>query len=79
MVPVIYTTTGVAIGHRPEPLAESRGLRSAGVERIRVHAAHEALLRLRSWLDTMLIRVSNILQWLVLEPWNSPTRSSTLR
>jgi hypothetical protein len=25
MVPVIYTTTGVAMGHRPEPLAESRG------------------------------------------------------
>ena len=32
MVPIIYTTYGIAMGHRPEVLAASGGLRRAGAE-----------------------------------------------
>jgi hypothetical protein len=33
MVPVLYTTYGLAMGHHPEVLAESGGLRPAACER----------------------------------------------
>jgi len=37
MVPVIYTTYGIAMRHQPEVLAESGGLRSAGDGGMRDH------------------------------------------
>ena len=57
MVPVIYTTYGFAMGHRPEALAESGGLRPAGVGGVRERPA--AIGVSRGWwlLETLLVRV----------------------
>ena len=79
MVPIVYTTYGVAMGHGPETLAESGGLRPAGAARMRVRTAHGVSVRARSWLAAMVVRGAKKPQWLVLPPWNSPARPSTLR
>jgi hypothetical protein len=57
MGPVIYTTYGIAMGHRSETLAESGGLRPAGAGRGRERTAQVATSRGRSWLDTLLVWV----------------------
>ena len=57
MLPAIYTTYGAAMGHRPEVLAESGGLRPAGAERTHEPAAWVRGARVRGWLNTILVRV----------------------
>jgi hypothetical protein len=57
MGPVIYTTYGIAMGHRSETLAESGGLRPAGARRGRERTTQVATSRGRSWLDTLLVWV----------------------
>jgi hypothetical protein len=39
MVPIIHTTDGIAMGHRPEVLGASGGLWTAGNERMRERTA----------------------------------------
>ena len=56
MVPVIYTTYGIAMGHRPETLAESGGLRLAGADNSHERPARVAGSRARWWLETLLVR-----------------------
>jgi hypothetical protein len=56
MVPVIYTTYGIAMGHRPETLAESGGLRPTGAGRAHERPARITVARAR-WFKTMLDRV----------------------
>jgi hypothetical protein len=56
MVPVIYTTYGIAMGHRPETLAASGGLRPAGASSSRERLAQVAVARARWWLETLLVR-----------------------
>ena len=59
MVPIIYTTYGVAMGHRPETLASSGGLRPAGkAGRAEVTPALVLLSRARRWLKTLVVHVS---------------------
>ncbi len=53
MVPVIYTTYCMAMGHRPEVLAASGGLRLAGAERRRVPPAQNGVVRVCRWLGTV--------------------------
>jgi hypothetical protein len=53
MGPVIYTTYGIAMGHRSETLAESGGLRPAGVGRGRERTTQVATTRKGSWLDIL--------------------------
>ena len=53
MVPVIYTTYGMAMGHRPEVLAASGGVRLAGAERRRESAARIGGARVYRWLCTV--------------------------
>ena len=57
MLPAIYSTYGVAMGHRPEVLGESGGLRPAEAGRANEHPAQVAVSRARWWLETLLIRV----------------------
>jgi hypothetical protein len=57
MLPVIYTTYGVAMGHRPEVLSASGGLRPAGAERRRERSAWVGLTRAWTWLGTVAARV----------------------
>ena len=57
MGPVIYTTYGTAMGHRPETLAESGGLRPAGAERARGRTTQVVVTRAWSWLGAILVRV----------------------
>jgi hypothetical protein len=57
MVSVIYTTYGVAMGHRPEALAESGGVRPAGVGGVRERPAVIAVSRGWWLLETLLVRV----------------------
>jgi hypothetical protein len=57
MVPVIYTTYGIAMRHRPETLAESGGLKPAGVGRTYPHPSRLRGERVRQWLETVLVRV----------------------
>ena len=57
MLPVIYTTYGVAMGHRPEVLSASGGLRPAGAERRCERSARLGLTRAWSWLGTVVARL----------------------
>jgi hypothetical protein len=57
MMPVIYTTYGVAMGHRPETLAASGGLRRAGARRTHERPAPVAISRAQWWLESLLLRV----------------------
>jgi hypothetical protein len=57
MMPVIYTTYGVAMGHRPETLAASGGLRPAGARRTRERPALVAISRAPCWLEGLLVRI----------------------
>jgi hypothetical protein len=57
MGPIISTTYSIAMGHRPETLAESGGLRPADAGRAREPMAQVVVSRVWSWLETMLIRV----------------------
>jgi hypothetical protein len=79
MAPIIYTTYAIAMRHGPETLAECGGLRPAGAGRMRVRTAPGASVRARSWLPAMVIRGAKKPWWLVLPPWTSPARPSTLR
>jgi hypothetical protein len=55
MLPIIYTTYGIAMRHRPEELAASGGLRLAGTERRREPTARLGEARLRCWIETVLV------------------------
>jgi hypothetical protein len=57
MVPVIYTTYGMAMGHRPEALAASGGLRPAAGPRMPAHAGRLRGARVRHWLGIVWVRV----------------------
>jgi hypothetical protein len=57
MGPVIYTTYGIAMGHRPEVLAASGGLQPVGVNRMREQTAQLRRTRVRCWLETVLVRM----------------------
>jgi hypothetical protein len=57
MVPVIYTTYGMAMGHCPEALAASGGLRPAAGGRRPTHAARLRSARVRHWLGIIWVRV----------------------
>ena len=57
MVPVIYTTYGIAMRHRPQVLAESGGLQPAGVGRTLTHPSRRLGECVRQWLETVLVRV----------------------
>jgi hypothetical protein len=57
MLPVIYTTYGVAMGHQPETLANSGGLRPVGAEPMRTSPARVGIARGRRWLDSVLVRM----------------------
>ena len=57
MLPVIYTTYGIAMRHRPEVLAESGGLQPAGGGRMREHPSWRLGECVRQWLKTVLVRV----------------------
>ena len=57
MMPVIYTTYGIAMRHQPEVLAESGGLKPAGVGRTLSHPSRLRGEHVRQWLETVLIRV----------------------
>jgi hypothetical protein len=55
MVPVIYSTYGMAMGHRSEALAASGGLQPAGVGRMPGQTARRRGVCVQCWLETMLI------------------------
>ena len=57
MVPVIYTTYGIAMGHRPEVLAASGGLQPVGVNGMREQKAQMRRARVRCWLETVMVRM----------------------
>ena len=57
MVPVIYTTYGMAMGHRPEALAASGGLRPAGAEGWREPPAQIGPAQVCRWIGTVVARV----------------------
>jgi hypothetical protein len=58
MMPVIYTTYGVAMGHRPETLAASGGLRPAGgAGSAEAYPAPVLVSRAWWWLKTLVVRV----------------------
>jgi hypothetical protein len=57
MLPVIYTTYGIAMRHRPEVLAGSGGLKSAGVGRMFTSPSRRMGACVRQWLETILVRV----------------------
>ena len=57
MVPVIYTTYGIAMRQQPEVLAESGGLRSAGVGGMRDHTTRLARANTCQWLEVVLLRL----------------------
>ena len=57
MLPVIYTTYGIAMGHRPEVLEASGGLRAAGAEGWRKPPAQICLTRVCRWIGTVFVRV----------------------
>ena len=57
MVPIIYTTYGLAMRHRLEVLTASGGLQPAATERRREQLARVAVARVRSSLSTLLVRM----------------------
>lgn len=57
MVPVIYTTYGIAMRHRPEVLAASGGLQPVGVGRMLPRPSRRLGECVRQWLKTALVRV----------------------
>jgi len=57
MVPVIYTTYGIAMRHQPEVLAESGGLRSAEDGGMRDRTTPPARTSSRRWLEVVLLRL----------------------
>ncbi len=54
--PIIYTTYGAAMGHRPEALAATGGLKPAGAGRPRERTAWQGLTRVGPWLVNTLVR-----------------------
>ena len=54
MGPIIYTTYGVAMGHRPEVLAATGGLAPAEAGRPRARTAWQGLTRVGCWLTHLL-------------------------
>jgi hypothetical protein len=80
MVPVIYTTYGIAMRHQPEVLAESGGLRSAGVGEIRDRTTKPARANTCQWLEVVLRRLG--LRHREVDSWveaPSTLASTTLR
>jgi hypothetical protein len=67
MMPVIYTTYGMAMRHHPEVLAASGGLGSAGAERIRECPTRVHVARAYCWFSTLFALVR-------LRPWNAGRR-----
>jgi hypothetical protein len=57
MVPVIYTTYGMAMGHRPEVLAASGGVRLTEAERRPKPSARIGVARVCRWLCTVFARM----------------------
>ncbi len=57
MGPIVYTTYGIAMGHRTEDLANSGGLRPAGAEPMRERPARVGVARTLQWLGAALVRV----------------------
>jgi hypothetical protein len=51
MVPVIYTTYGMAMGNHPEVLAASGGLKPGGAELLRERATWVRVARVGCWLS----------------------------
>jgi hypothetical protein len=49
MFPATYTTYGMAMGHQPETLAASGGLRPAGAERLSACPARVGVAQARRW------------------------------
>lgn len=64
MMPVIYTTYGMAMRHHPEVLASSGGLGSAGAERLRARPIRVGVARAYCWFSTLLALVRS-------RPWNA--------
>jgi hypothetical protein len=57
MVPIIYTTYGIAMRQRPEVLAASGGLQPAGVGRMLTRPSRRMGECVRRWLKSVLVRV----------------------
>ena len=57
MVPVIYSTYGIAMRQRPEVLAESGGLQPAGVGWMLTRPSRRLGECVRQWLTSILVRV----------------------
>jgi hypothetical protein len=57
MVPIIHTTDGIAMGHRPEVLGASGGLWTDGNERMRERTARPRVACGQYWLKMLLVRV----------------------
>jgi hypothetical protein len=57
MVPVIYTTYGMAMGHRPEALAASGGVRPARAKRRPKPSARIGVTRVCRWLCAVFARI----------------------
>ena len=58
MRPILYTTYGVAMRHRPEALANCGGLRPAGAEPMRNRPARVGVARALRWLGAARVRVA---------------------
>jgi hypothetical protein len=50
MLPTVYTTYGIAMGHRPETLAASGGLRSARAEQLSARPGRVGVAQACRWL-----------------------------
>jgi hypothetical protein len=57
MFPAIYTTYGMAMGHQPETLAASGGLRPDGAERLSARPARVGMTPARRWLGIIATRM----------------------
>jgi hypothetical protein len=57
MFPAIYTTYGMAMGHEPETLAASGGLRPDGAERLSACPARVDMAPARRWLKFIVTRM----------------------
>jgi hypothetical protein len=57
MVPIIYTTYGMAMRHHPEVLATSGGLRPASAGRAPKHRPGVGMRSARRWLGAVIDRV----------------------
>ena len=57
MLPTIYTTYGLAMGHPPELLADSGGLKPIGTKPLSTRPALVDMVRARGWLKAAVGRV----------------------